>query len=120
MVNYSKAWKIPVYSKFVPFLELATSESLSLIKRVSALNISDEQFYSEFSVCVGEIGTLKNTHHIEIKDNVTPAITLVRKITNTLKPKLEKELKHMADLDIIEPILKPNNWVNGSVVVKTT
>ena len=24
----------------------------------------------------------------------------------------------MADLDIIEPILKPNNWFNGFVVVK--
>ena len=63
-------------SKFVPFLELATSESISLIKCISAFNISDEQFSSEFSVCVGEIGTLKNTHNIEIKDNVTPAVTL--------------------------------------------
>ena len=34
-----------------------------------------------------------------------------------LKPKLKKQLKHMADLDIIEPVQKPTNWVNGIVVV---
>ena len=77
---------IVVDSKFVPFLELATSESVSLIKCISSLNISDEQFSSEFSDCVGEIETLKNTRHIEIKDNVTPLVTSVRKIPHTLKP----------------------------------
>ena len=41
---------------------------------------------------------------IEIKDNATNVVTPVRKIPLTLKPKLEKELKQMVDLDIIEPI----------------
>ena len=59
---------------------------------------------SEFSDCTGEIETLKNIHHIEIKDNVTLVITLVKKILLALKSKLEKELKHIIDLDIIEPI----------------
>ena len=66
---------IVVDSKSVPILGLATSESLNLIKRISAINVSGEQFLSEFSDCFGEIGTLKNTHHIEIKDNVTDVIT---------------------------------------------
>ena len=63
----------------------------------------------EFSDCFEEIGTLKNTRHIEIKDNITPVVTLVRKILIALKPKLEN--KRMVDLDIIEP-------VNGLVVVE--
>ena len=58
---------------------------------------------SECSDCFGEIGALKNTHHIGIKDNVTPVVTPVRKISLALKPKL----KQMVDLDIIEPIQKP-------------
>ena len=55
---------IVVNSKSVPILGLATSECLNLIKRISAINASDEQFFSEFSDCFGEIGTLKNTLHI--------------------------------------------------------
>ena len=39
---------IIVDSKSVPILGLATSESLNLIKRISAVNKSDELFLSEF------------------------------------------------------------------------
>ena len=72
----------------------------------------------EFSDCFGEIETLKNTHHIEIKNNVTPLVTPVRKIPLALKPKLENELKRIVDLDIIEPVQKPTDLVNGLVVVE--
>ena len=109
---------IVVDSRSVAIPGLATSESLDLIKCISPVNVSDEQFLSEFSDCFGEIGTLKNTHHIEIKDNVFPVVTPVREIPLALKPKLEKELKFMVDLDITEPVHKPTDWVNGLVVVK--
>ena len=42
-------------------------------------------------------------------------ITPVRKIPLILKPKLEKELKRMVDLEIIEPVQKPTDWVKGLV-----
>ena len=118
MLTYSKAKSVSKSSKSVPILGLATSESLNRIKRISAINVSGEQFLPEFSDCFGEIGTLKNTHHIEIKDNITPVVTPVRKIPLALKPKLEKELKCMVDLDIIEPVPKPTDWVNGLVLVE--
>ena len=63
---------------------------------------------SELSDCFGEIGTLRNTHHIEIKDNVTSVVTPVGKIPLALKPKLEKKLKRMVDFDINESIQKTN------------
>ena len=72
-INFDVSFTV-VDSKSVPILGLATSESLNLIKRISAVNVSDEQFLSEFSDCFGETGTLKNTHHIEIKDNVTETV----------------------------------------------
>ena len=68
---------IVVDSQSVSILGLATSESLNLIKHISAINVSGEQFLSEFSDCFGETGTLKNAHYIEIKDNVTPVGTPV-------------------------------------------
>ena len=70
---------------------------------------------TEFSDCFGEIGTLKNTYHIEIKDNVMPVVTSVRKIHLA---KLEKKSKHMIDFDIVKPIQNPTEWVNGLVVVE--
>ena len=75
-----------VDSKSVPILGLSTSESLNMIERISAVNLSDEQFSSDFSDYFGEIGNLKNSHHIEIKDNVTNVVTPARKIPLTLKP----------------------------------
>ena len=81
---------------FIP--GIAPSESLSLIKRISAVNVRDEKFLSEFSDCFGEIETLKNIHNIEIKDNVTPVITPVRKIHLALKLKLVKGIKTYGSL----------------------
>ena len=89
--DYFDVLFIVVDSKSIPILGLATSESLNLRKRISAVNVSNEQFFSEFSDCFGEIGTLKNTHHTEIKDNVTPVVNPARKIPLALKPKIEKE-----------------------------
>ena len=65
---------IAVDSKSAPILGLSTSESLNLIKHISAIKAS--VFF-----CFQEIATLKNTHNIEIKDNVAPVLTPVRKIT---------------------------------------
>ena len=60
----------------------------------------------------------KNTHHIKIKDTVTPVTNPVRKISLTVKRKLEKELKCMVDMDINEPVQKPTDWVKGIVILE--
>ena len=57
-------------------------------------------------------------HHIGVKDNVKPVVTPVRKVPHALKPKLQKELKRMVDLDITELIEKPTGGVNGLVIVE--
>ena len=62
--------------------------------------------------------TLNTAHHIEVKDNVKPVVNPVRKFLHALKPILEKELKQMIDLDTIEPVKKPTDWVNGLVIVE--
>ena len=62
---------------------------------------------------VREIGTLNTTHHTEGKYNVMPVVTPVQKVPQVLKPKLEKELQQMVNLDNIELIEKPTDWVNS-------
>ena len=109
---------IVVDSESEPILWLKTSEHLQLIKRICRIETNGETFFSEFHDCFGEIGTLNTTHHIEVKGNVNPVVTPVRKIPHALKPKLEKGLKRMVDLDIIEPNEKPTDWVNGFVIVE--
>ena len=61
---------------------------------------------------------MNTTHHIEVKDSVRLAVTAPRKVPDVLKLKLEKELKRMVDLDIIETIEKNTDWVNGLVIVE--
>ena len=50
-----------------------------------------KRFSQNFMIddCFGEIGTLNTTHHIEVKDNVKPVVTPVRKVLHALEPKLE-------------------------------
>ena len=80
--------------------------------------MKENSFLSEFSDCFGEIGTLNKAHHIEIKENFAPVFTPVRRIPHSLKPKVEKELKRMVDLDRTEPVDEPTDWVNGLVPVE--
>ena len=116
--NSFKVSFIVVDSDSVPILRLKTSEHLQLIKRICRVKTNGEIFFLEFHDCFGEIETLNTTHHIEVKHNVKPVVTPVRKVPHALKPKLEKELKRMVNLDIIEPVEKPTDWVNGLVIVE--
>ena len=103
--NSFKVLFIVVDSDSVPVLGLKASEHLQLIKRICRIETNGEMFFSEFHDCFGEIGTLNTTHHIEVKDNVKPVITPIRKVPHALKPKSK-------------PIEKPTDWVNGLVIVE--
>ena len=74
-----------------------------------------KHFYHD---CFGEIKTLNTTHHIKVKNSVKPEVTPVHKIPHTLKTKLEKDLKRIIDLYIIEPIEKPTDCVNSLVILE--
>ena len=61
---------------------------------------------------------MNTTHHIEVKGNVKPVVTPVRKVPHVLKPKLEKELKRMVDLDFIDPFRETTDSVNSLVIAE--
>ena len=89
--NFFDVLFIVVDSESIPFLGLWTSESLNHLKLISVVNVNIEQILSEYSDCFGEIGTLKNTQHVEIDSNVTPVVTRVRKIL--LNTQIRKGIK---------------------------
>ena len=116
---------IIVNSETTPIIGLDTSERLNLIKRVYKVTESsiEESFSSntipdDYPECFGEIGTLKSTYHMEIKDDVSPVVVPPRKIPFALKDRLKKELDHMETMGIIEKVEKSTDWVNALVVVE--
>ena len=112
---------IVVSSDTTPIIGLNTSERLNLIQRVLKINKSDsfnpDQIPKEYFDCFGEVGILKNTYHIELKDDVKPVVVPPRKVPYALKDPLKKELDRMEKLGVIEKVEKSTDWVNGLVVV---
>ena len=101
-----------------PILGLKTSENLNLIKRVLHVNSSVTNFTEEYSDCFGEIGCLPGTHHITIHETATPVVHPPRRVPHSLKPKLKEELQRRVDLQVIEPVSGPSDWVNSMVIVE--
>ena len=80
-------------------------------------HLNPDQIPKEYFDCLGEVRILKNTYHIELKDNVKPVVVPPRKVPYALKDPLKKELERMEKLGVIEKVEKSTDWVNGLVVV---
>ena len=114
----------PVYVLFIvadikspPVLGLDTSEKLSLIKRIMAIDTELPESLAEFEDCFGEHGCLPEVHHINLKLDVTPVVHPPRRIAYALCDKLRDQLQCMEKLDIIEKVSEPTDWVNSLVIV---
>ena len=80
-----------------PILGLTSSKNLNLIKRVLKIDTTDihVDFPTECSDCFGQIGGFPGTHHIVLKDNMTPFIHSPWRVSVALRPKLKGELERM-------------------------
>ena len=56
--------------------------------------------------------TLPKVYHVTVDQNVIPVVTPARKISITLLDKLKLELERMRELNIVEPVSEPTDWVN--------
>ena len=112
---------IIVSSDATPIIGLKTSERLNLVQRVFKISGSEpfnpQEIPDEYFDCFGEVGTLKNTYHIELKDDVQPVVVPPRKMPYASRVPLKRELDRMEKLGVIEKVEKSTDWVNGLVTV---
>ena len=101
-----------------PIIGAKSSQDLDLIRRVMSVNNDQTDFYTEFSDCFGELGTLSEKHHIQVDPHVPPVIHSARQIPLSLKDRLDSELNRMLKLGIIVPVNEPSQWVNQLVVTE--
>ena len=94
-----------------------THHALQKIKRVEILNCDDTNFVPSQDV-FGEIGCLHGEHHIQIEENATPVVHPPRRVPYALMDKLKTELDRMKQLDIIEEIDEPTEWVSSLVIIE--
>ena len=102
-----------VYS--TPILGLETCQRLNLIKRVEVLNCDNVDFIPTDHDVFGEIGCLPDEYYIEINENANPVIHPPRRVPYALMNKLKSELDRMKQLDIIEEVDEPTEWVSSLV-----
>ena len=105
-------------SKSPPLLGLQTCEQLNIIKRIWAVNTSEPNLMEQYEDVFGEIGCLQGEHHISINSDVKPDIHPPRKIPISMLDKLKAELERMKQLDVIEKIGEPTDWVSSLVIVE--
>ena len=99
-------------------LGLDTCEQLNLVKRIMLVNKENPDIMQEFSDCFGEIGTLPKIHHIHVNPEIKPVVHPPRRVPIALHQKLKAELDRMENLNIIERVFEPTEWVNSLVVVQ--
>ncbi|CAI5671480.1 unnamed protein product [Oreochromis niloticus] len=105
-----------------PILGLHACESLNLVKRVLVVETDDDMDYNELMKEYGDLfrglGCLAGEHTIRVDESVTPVIHSCRKVPFALQKPLKAELDRMENLEVIEKIDEPTEWVSSLVIVE--
>ncbi|KAJ8017439.1 hypothetical protein HOLleu_45150 [Holothuria leucospilota] len=73
---------------------------------------------SEFDDVFTRLGCVKDViHPLMVDSDVPPVVHPPRKIPVALRAKVKEELKRMEELDVIEKVTSPTQWVNSMVSI---
>mgnify|MGYP001557088947 CR=1 FL=1 len=96
-------------------------EELGLLQRIFAIKTETKastDIIGEFKDVFSGLGMLKGVKHtIQLKDNAKPVIQPPRRVPVAVRQPLKDELDRMIDLDVIEKVNGPTDWVNSLVIV---
>ena len=94
-------------------LHISVPESAQVYRVTSVDELKDK-----YPKCFTGIGKLKDFQlKIPIDSDIKPVIQPARRIPYNLRNKLEEKLNELVDLDIIEKVEGPSNWISSVVVV---
>ena len=107
---------IIVEQDFTPLLGKAASEQMELITvnydNINAISVIPKGYEEVFR---NEVGTLPGMVHLTVDETVQPYAIAKCRIPVSLKKKVEKKLKEMAETNIIEKVDEPTEWVSRMV-----
>jgi len=99
-------------------LGLTTCVELNLVQRLDSINTQSNDILDSYSDVFEGLGCITDAlYNIKIDKNAKPIVHPPRKVPVTLRPKIQKELKRMEELDVIEKVEEPTDWVNSMVTI---
>ena len=117
--NKQYAIEFEIIDQNIPsILGLRTCTEMNLIQRIEAIDTQIPESLSKYSDVFEGLGCITDViYHIELNPGSKPVVHPPRKFPVTLHPKVLEELKRMEQLDVIEKINEPTEWVNSMVTV---
>ena len=79
----------------------------------TVMNRIIEEFADVFE---GEVGTLEGEQHLEVDPTVQPTTAPSRRVPFAVKAKVKDELMRLTNLEVIQSVDEPTDWVSNMVV----
>ena len=77
----------------------------------------DIDILEKYPKCLRGVGLFPGEYHIDLKQDAEPVIHPPRRVPESMKEAVKKELSRMIDIDIIDKVDQPTDWVNSVVYV---
>ena len=98
-----------------------SSVDMNMVSRIYAVNMQNQSSHDiiqEYSEVFEGLGCLEGKYKIHTDESVRPVVHPPRKVPFAIKAKVKEELNRMQQLNVIEKVNQPTNWVNSMVVVE--
>ena len=117
-----------VNEQVTPTLGLKACEKLRLIQRNPTINkeiniVMNEDnmikdLIGQYDDIFNGLGKMPGKCHIDVKESVPPVVHAARKVPYSMKNKLKVELDRLEQMEVIEKVTHPTDWVNNLVVIE--
>ena len=127
--KYTVPFLVVKGENFIPLIGSKAAQQMNLIT-VNYENIAAVQSQSHVHVNMESKQAIKHAYpdvfdghgkmpgkiHLETDSTVPPVVMPPRKVPISVKPRLKAELQRLHELDIIEPLSTPTDWVSALLV----